>query len=238
MHSLKSTYGQTRAHRDLMRGHIMTAMHRLFAACFLLAFMAVPTLAWQDSGGAESSPTVESAPAVSSGGGVPTISYLIPVLGIVGLAFTYWKSSWVAQQEVGTERMAGIAANITEGAMSFLRAEYSILAIFVLAVGLLLGYSGTTQGDASSPLIALSFGLGAICSALAGFVGMKVATKANVRTTNAARSGLGEALEVAFAGGSVMGMGVVGLGVLGLSALFHRLWHDVRPGLHNPASRA
>ena len=148
------------------------------------------------------------------------IMYVIPVLGVVGLLFTFWKSTWVASQEVGTEKMAGIAKNITDGAMSFLKAEYSILIVFVLAVGALLGYGATTQGDASSPLIALSFGLGALCSALAGFIGMRVATKANVRTTNAARTGLGQALEVAFAGGSVMGMGVVGLGVLGLSSLF------------------
>ncbi len=148
------------------------------------------------------------------------IMYVIPVLGAVGLLFTFWKSTWVASQEVGTEKMAGIAKNITDGAMSFLKAEYSILIVFVLAVGALLGYGATTQGDASSPLIALSFGLGALCSALAGFIGMRVATKANVRTTNAARTGLGQALEVAFAGGSVMGMGVVGLGVLGLSSLF------------------
>lgn len=155
-----------------------------------------------------------------SSGGLPWIVYAIPVFGLAGLAFTFWKSSWVAQQEVGTDKMAGIAKNISDGAMSFLKAEYSVLFIFVLAVGALLGYSGSLQGEASSPLIALSFGLGAVCSALAGFVGMRVATKANVRTTNAARTGLGQALEVAFAGGSVMGMGVVGLGVLGLSILF------------------
>ena len=151
---------------------------------------------------------------------LPWFCYVIPLFGILGLGFTYWKSKWVSQQEVGTEKMATIAKHITEGAMSFLKAEYSVLAIFVIAVGALLGYAATTQGEMSSPLIALSFGLGAICSALAGFVGMKVATKANVRTTNAARTGLGQALEVAFAGGSVMGMGVVGLGVLGLSILF------------------
>ncbi len=134
--------------------------------------------------------------------------------------FTYWKSSWVARQEVGTERMTRIAASITEGAMSFLKAEYTILAMFVIAVALLLGYGGSTEGELSSPLIALSFALGATCSASAGFIGMRVATKANVRTTQAARTSLGAALEVAFAGGSVMGMGVVGLGVLGLSVLF------------------
>ena len=141
-------------------------------------------------------------------------------MGIAGLVFTFWKSKWVDEQEVGGEKMASIAKNISDGAMSFLKAEYTILAVFVVAVAVILGYSGTMQGNASSPLIALSFGLGAICSALAGFVGMKVATKANVRTANAAQKGLGQALEVAFAGGSVMGMGVVGLGVLGLSILF------------------
>ncbi len=167
----------------------------------------------------------DSEPAVvtatrAGGGGMPWIAYLIPLLGVAGLVFTYWKSSWVAEQEVGGEKMARIASNITEGAMSFLKAEYTILAMFVVAVAILLGWGGSTQGDNSSPLIAMSFALGAVCSALAGFIGMKVATKANVRTTNAAQTGLGQALEVAFAGGSVMGMGVVGLGVLGLSCLF------------------
>ena len=147
-----------------------------------------------------------------------TITYAIPVFGVVALLYTFWKSSWVSKQEVGTDRMGRIAQNITEGAMAFLKAEYKVLAFFVLAVAILLGVSGTVEG--SSPLIALSFILGAICSALAGFIGMRVATKANVRTTNAARTSLGKALEVAFAGGSVMGLGVVGLGVLGLGILF------------------
>ncbi len=147
-----------------------------------------------------------------------TITYIIPVLGVVALLFTFWKSSWVSKQEVGTERMATIAKNISDGAMAFLRAEYKVLAIFVAVVACLMAWSGTTEG--SSPLVALSFILGAICSALAGFIGMKVATKANVRTTNAARTSLGKALEVAFSGGAVMGMGVVGLGVLGLGTLF------------------
>ena len=148
------------------------------------------------------------------------ITYIVPALGILGLLFTLWKSRWVSRQEVGSERMARIADNISDGAMSFLKAEYSILIIFVIAVAALLGFAGAQQGETSSPLIALSFVLGAFCSALAGFIGMRVATKANVRTTQAARGSLGKALEVAFAGGSVMGMGVVGLGVLGLSVLF------------------
>jgi len=143
---------------------------------------------------------------------------LIPVFGVLGLLFTFWKYGWVSKQDAGNERMAKIAENISEGAMAFLRAEYKVLAIFVFAVAILLGISGNTE--ASSPLVALSFIIGAFCSALAGFIGMKVATKANVRTTNAARSSLSKALEVAFAGGSVMGMGVVGLGVLGLGSLF------------------
>ncbi|HMQ08685.1 MAG TPA: sodium/proton-translocating pyrophosphatase, partial [Saprospiraceae bacterium] len=146
------------------------------------------------------------------------IIYIIPVFGVLALIYTFWKSSWVSKQEVGNERMARIAGNIADGAMAFLKAEYKVLSIFVIAVAILLGISGNTEG--SSPLVAFSFILGAICSALAGFIGMKVATKANVRTTQAARTSLGRALEVAFGGGSVMGLGVVGLGVLGLGTLF------------------
>ena len=119
---------------------------------------------------------------------------------------------------MGTDKMASIAKNIAEGAMAFLKAEYRVLAVFVLVVAVLMGWGGMQEG--SSPLVAASFILGAICSALAGFIGMRVATKANVRTTNAARTSLGKALEVAFAGGAVMGLGVVGLGVLGLGTLF------------------
>ncbi|MFZ1705077.1 MAG: sodium-translocating pyrophosphatase [Saprospiraceae bacterium] len=146
------------------------------------------------------------------------IIYLIPIFGVLALLFTYWKSRWVSRQEVGTEKMARIAKSISDGAMAFLKAEYKVLAIFVVIVAILLGLSGMTNG--SSPLVAFSFIMGSFCSALAGFIGMKVATKANVRTTNAARTSLGRALEVAFAGGSVMGLGVVGLGVLGIGSLF------------------
>ncbi len=151
---------------------------------------------------------------------VQNILYAIPLLGIVGLLYTVWRSSWVSSQDPGTEKMVRIAKAISEGAMAFLRAEYRILIIFVISVAILLGISGNSQGEESSPLLAVSFIIGAFCSALAGFIGMRVATKANVRTTNAARTSLGKALEVAFAGGSVMGMGVVGLGVLGLGGLF------------------
>ncbi|MCC6726853.1 MAG: sodium-translocating pyrophosphatase [Saprospiraceae bacterium] len=147
-----------------------------------------------------------------------SLTLIIPVLGALGLVYTFWKTAWVSKQDAGTDQMKGIAKAIEEGAMAFLRAEYKVLIIFVLAVAILLGISGNTEG--SSPLVGFSFVIGAFCSALAGYIGMKVATKANVRTTAAARTSLGKALEVAFAGGSVMGMGVVGLGVLGLGVLF------------------
>ncbi len=146
--------------------------------------------------------------------------YLIPVAGVIALIFTFVKSSWVQRQDAGNEKMQNIAKFIQDGAMAFLRAEYKVLGIFVIAVAVLLAWQGSTRGEASSWLVAVSFVIGAMCSALAGYIGMKVATKANVRTTNAAISSLNKALEVAFTGGSVMGMGVVGLGVIGLSGLF------------------
>jgi K(+)-stimulated pyrophosphate-energized sodium pump len=144
--------------------------------------------------------------------------YLIPCSGIVALLFVYLKNNWVASKEVGSEKMERIAQNISDGAMAFLRAEYKILSVFVLITAVLLGFKGVTEG--TSYLVAVSFIVGALCSGLAGFIGMKVATKANVRTTNAAQKSLGKALEIAFSGGAVMGLGVVGLGVLGLGSLF------------------
>ena len=143
----------------------------------------------------------------------------LPAFGVLALLFVLLKNSWVSKQEVGNEKMARIATNIADGAMSFLKAEYKILSIFVAAVAVLLFFKGQAEAG-SNGMVAVSFIVGAICSALAGFIGMKVATKANVRTTNAAQTSLGKALEVAFAGGAVMGLGVVGLGVLGLSGLF------------------
>jgi len=147
-----------------------------------------------------------------------TLLYLIPFTGVIGLLYTFYRSSWVAKQDPGNEKMQKIAGHIAEGAMAFLKAEYKILIWFVVAVAGLLAL--TADSNLSHPIVGLSFVVGALCSALAGFIGMKVATKANVRTANAARTGLGKALEIAFAGGSVMGMGVVGLGVLGLGTLF------------------
>lgn len=146
------------------------------------------------------------------------VNYL-PLFGVLALVFVIVKNAWVSKQDGGNEQMAQIAKHIADGAMSFLKAEYKVLSIFVIAVSILLYFKGESE-IGSSGLVALSFVVGAVCSALAGFIGMKVATKANVRTTQAARTSLGKALEVAFAGGSVMGLGVVGLGVLGLSSLF------------------
>jgi K(+)-stimulated pyrophosphate-energized sodium pump len=143
----------------------------------------------------------------------------LPAFGILALVFVFFKNNWVSKQEVGNEKMARIAKNIADGAMSFLKAEYKILSIFVAAVAVLLFFKGQAEAG-SNGMVSVSFIVGAICSALAGFIGMRVATKANVRTTNAAKTSLGKALEVAFAGGAVMGLGVVGLGVLGLSGLF------------------
>ncbi len=143
----------------------------------------------------------------------------LPAFGIAALLFIIWKSAWVTKQEVGDKKMARIAKSISDGAMSFLKAEYKVLGIFVIAVAILLFFKGSWE-EGSHWMVALSFVIGAVCSGLAGFIGMRVATKANVRTTNAARESLGKALEVAFGGGAVMGLGVVGLGVLGLSSLF------------------
>lgn len=144
---------------------------------------------------------------------------LIPLFGVLALGFTFWKSKWVAQQDSGTDEMTRIASHIANGAMAFLRAEYKVLGWFVGSVAVLLVVAGLLD-DNSSPLVAIPFIIGAICSAAAGFIGMKVATQANVRTTHGARTSLGKGLEVAFAGGSVMGLGVVGLGLLGLGLLF------------------
>ena len=139
--------------------------------------------------------------------------------GVLALLFSVWKTQWIEAQDQGTEKMKVIGSSIAEGAMAFLKAEYRVLTVFVIAVAILLGIANSDRED-SSMLISLSFLVGALTSGLAGYLGMKVATKANNRTTNAAREGLAKALNVAFSGGSVMGLSVVGLGVLGLGGLF------------------
>ncbi|MBX2931286.1 MAG: sodium-translocating pyrophosphatase [Chitinophagaceae bacterium] len=145
--------------------------------------------------------------------------YLVPVLGIVGLFYTFIKFNWVSKQDAGNDRMKEISNYIAQGAMAFLKAEWKILSYFVIIVALLLGFMAT-KNPHSHWSIAIAFILGAICSAVAGYIGMLIATKANVRTAQAARSSLSKALSVSFTGGSVMGVGVAGLAVLGLGGVF------------------
>ncbi len=151
--------------------------------------------------------------------------YLVPALGVVGLIVMAVKSAWVSKQDAGDAKMQELAGYIADGAMAFLKAEWKVLGIFVVFAAALLAYSGTiheVNGKAihSSWIISISFIIGAVFSATAGYIGMKVATKANVRTTQAARTSLKQALKVSFTGGTVMGLGVAGLAVLGLGGLF------------------
>src|SRR5665213_3033034 len=145
--------------------------------------------------------------------------YLVPLMGIVGLLYTFVKFKWVAKQEEGTDRMKEISRHIAEGAMAFLKAEWRILGYFVVIMALLLGFMASTNPH-SNWSISVAFILGAVLSATAGYIGMRVATKANVRTAHAARTSLSRALKVSFTGGSVMGLGGCGLAVLGLGGLF------------------
>ncbi len=155
--------------------------------------------------------------------------YLIPCFGIVALIFTAWKSSWVTKQDAGNERMKEISTYIAEGAMAFLKAEWKVLGYFVIIAGILLAILGYSNPE-SSWLIAVAFVIGAVFSATAGYIGMNIATKANVRTAHAARTSLSKALNVSFTGGSVMGMGVTGMAVLGLGSLFIGLYYMFADG--------
>ncbi|MEQ9499025.1 MAG: sodium-translocating pyrophosphatase [Deltaproteobacteria bacterium] len=143
---------------------------------------------------------------------------MVPVAGVLALLYALVSSSWINKQDPGTDRMREIGGYIRDGAMAFLAREYKILAIFVVGVAILLGVANAREG--SSPVVAGSFVIGAVCSGLAGFFGMRIATAANIRTTAAARQGLVGALAVAFRGGAVMGMSVVGLALVGLGGLF------------------
>jgi len=144
--------------------------------------------------------------------------YYVIGAGIVAMLFAFWKTRWINGQDEGSDRMKQIGASIADGAMAFLKAEYRVLIIFIIIVGCLLAFAANNQGD--SWLVSISFLVGALASGLAGFLGMKVATKANNRTTHAAQTGIAKALNVAFTGGSVMGLSVVGLGVLGVTGLY------------------
>ena len=145
--------------------------------------------------------------------------YVVPILGLVGLAYMFVLRSWVIKQDTGTEKMSKLASYIKEGAMAFLNAEYRILAVFVVIAGILLGIISSVV-ETTHWFIVVAFVIGAVFSAIAGNIGMRIATDANVRTTQAARTSLPEALKVSFRGGTVMGLGVAGLAVFGLSALF------------------
>jgi len=149
--------------------------------------------------------------------------YLVPAAGVLALIYAFIRSNWIGKQDGGTDEMIRIAGLIRQGAMAFLGREYKTLAVFVVVVAGLLAFANQGSGDAGDnrhPLIALSFVGGALASGLAGYFGMRVATLANNRTTSAARNSLSEALNVAFAGGSVMGMSVVGLALVGLGGLY------------------
>tara|TARA_B100001146_G_C16201045_1_gene444663 strand:+ start:15876 stop:18017 length:2142 start_codon:yes stop_codon:yes gene_type:complete len=150
---------------------------------------------------------------------INTYLWIVLNAGILALIFAFIKTNWINKQDEGTDKMKLIGKSIAEGSMAFLRAEYRVLSFFVLIVALLLGFANAGRQD-SSAFISLSFITGAVASGLAGFLGMRVATKANNRTTNAARKSLESALHVAFTGGSVMGLSVVGLGLIGLGSLF------------------
>ncbi len=169
-----------------------------------------------------------------------TLFYLVPAFGILALLYTFIKSAWVTKQDAGNDRMKEIAKYISEGAMAFLKAEYKVLAYFVVIAGLLLAFMGYSNPQ-SSWMIAIAFIIGAFFSALAGFIGMRIATKANVRTAHAARTSLSKALAVSFGGGSVMGLGVAGLAVLGLGGVFIILLHVFAPDVaanHDNVRRA
>lgn len=149
------------------------------------------------------------------------IWYLVPAAGIIALLYTLIKFQWVNKQDAGTDRMKEIGKYIQEGAMAFLRAEWKLLGYFVVIVAILLGIMGNANKEHGGHWsIAIAFIVGAFFSALAGYIGMRSATKANVRTAHAARTSLAKALNVSFTGGAVMGMGVAGLAVLGLGAIF------------------
>ena len=147
------------------------------------------------------------------------LAYFIPVAGVLALVYAFIRAKLVMREDAGTDKMKEIAKHIRDGAMAFLAREYRVLGIFVVSVAVLLVAINWGQ-EKSHPMIAVSFVFGAVCSGLAGYIGMRVATAANVRTTAAARKSIGQALQVAFSGGSVMGMVVAGLAVLGLGSLF------------------
>jgi len=150
--------------------------------------------------------------------GIELMNY-IPLLGVVGLVVMIAKAMWVSKQDAGDANMQELAGYIAKGASAFLKAEWKVLGVFAVIAAVLLAWSGTLV-EHSDWVIAVAFLIGAFFSAFAGWIGMNIATKANVRTTQAARTSLAKGLQVSFNGGTVMGLGVSGLAVLGLSGLF------------------
>ncbi|MBX3238784.1 MAG: sodium-translocating pyrophosphatase [Chitinophagaceae bacterium] len=156
--------------------------------------------------------------------------YLVPAIGLLGLIYTFVKFNWVSRQDAGSDRMKEISNYIAEGAMAFLKAEWKILGYFVVIVAILLGVMASSNPH-SHWSIAVAFVVGAVFSAVAGYIGMRIATKSNVRTAQAAKTSLSKALSVSFTGGSVMGLGVAGLAVLGLGSVFILLYMQFVSGI-------
>ena len=155
--------------------------------------------------------------------------YMPIILALIGLAYMLYKKSWVMKQDAGDGKMKEISDHIYEGALAFLNAEYKLLSVFVVIVSLALaGVSFVVP--TTHWLITIAFVFGAVFSAWAGNMGMKIATKTNVRTTQAARTSLPNALKISFGGGTVMGLGVAGLAVLGLTAFFILFFHFFMDG--------
>ena len=159
------------------------------------------------------------------------LMYYIPALGVVGLVVMVFKAMWVSKQDAGDANMQELAGYIAKGASAFLKAEWKVLGVFVVIAAVLLAWSGTLV-EHSDWVIAVAFLIGAFFSAFAGWIGMSIATKANVRTTQAARTSLAKGLQVSFNGGTVMGLGVSGLAVLGLSVLFIAFYKMYVNGAH------
>ncbi|HMZ49459.1 MAG TPA: sodium/proton-translocating pyrophosphatase, partial [Flavobacteriales bacterium] len=159
------------------------------------------------------------------------LMYYIPALGVVGLVVMVFKAMWVSKQDAGDANMQELAGYIAKGASAFLKAEWKVLGVFAVIAAVLLAWSGTLV-EHSDWVIAVAFLIGAFFSAFAGWIGMSIATKANVRTTQAARTSLAKGLQVSFNGGTVMGLGVSGLAVLGLSVLFIAFYKMYVNGAH------
>ena len=156
--------------------------------------------------------------------------YMPIAMALLGLAYMLFKQSWVMKQDAGDGKMKEISDHIYEGAQAFLKAEYRLLTIFVVVVSALLAVVASVV-ETTSYLIVIAFAFGAAFSAFAGNIGMKIATKTNVRTTQAARTSLPKALKISFGGGTVMGLGVAGLAVLGLTAFFIIFYHIFMGGV-------